>query len=341
MPRSALPFFLIVCLTGLLLARESRQVGGPVAGVDRAFFDWLTENSRVSRQAPTGTVTLVEIDDSIAETPGRLPLGPLEYASFLQAVAPYEPAVVAIVPVLDWAQAVPGSEQILLDQAIAVPRLLLAARLGSDVENPRDPASLAALADVRGSMATVPGFPEVVGAASPRLVALAAGTGAVNLPGDEKAPVRDLPLVFRCRDRVVPAFALETLRLSLRLAPSEVSVVLGSFVQLGDRLRVPIDRMGRALLDVRALDRINRLTLDDLSLAAAGQASPEARAFYVEWQALLAPFTQMASPAMMQGVTKMYDNINQWKGEQKPPFSSEVWTFIKSVGECGKAASPS
>ena len=70
-------------------------------------------------------------------------------------------------------------------------------------------------------------------------------------------------------------------------------------------------------------------------------ASPEARAFYVEWQALLAPFTQMASPAMMQGVTKMYDNINQWKGEQKPPFSSEVWTFIKSVGECGKAASPS
>lgn len=66
-------------------------------------------------------------------------------------------------------------------------------------------------------------------------------------------------------------------------------------------------------------------------------ASAEAKAFYGEWKALLAPFTQMASPAMMRGVTKMYDNIDHWKGEQKSPFSSEVWAFIKSVGECGKA----
>ena len=64
-------------------------------------------------------------------------------------------------------------------------------------------------------------------------------------------------------------------------------------------------------------------------------ASPEARAFYDEWQALLAPFKAIATPAMMQGVGKMYDNIDQWKGEQKPPFSSEVWAFIKSVG-CGQ-----
>lgn len=60
--------------------------------------------------------------------------------------------------------------------------------------------------------------------------------------------------------------------------------------------------------------------------------SPEARAFYEEWQGLLAPFKAVATPAMMQGVGKMYDNIDQWKGEQKPPFSSEVWAFIKSVG---------
>lgn len=278
MPRSAFPFFLIVCLTGLLLARESRPPGGALAGVDRAFFDWLSENSRVARQAATGTVTLVEIDDTVAETPGRLPLGPLDYASFLQAVDRYEPAVVAIAPVLDWAQTAPGSDEILLDQALTVPRLLLGVRLGSSVENARDPASVAALADVRGNPAAVPEFPEVVGAANPRLVALAAGGGVINLPGDEKAPVRDLPLLFRCRDRVVPAFALETLRLSLRLAPSEVNVVLGSHIQLGDRVLLPIDREGRALLDPRVYDRINRLTLDDLALVTAGQAAPEAQA---------------------------------------------------------------
>lgn len=65
--------------------------------------------------------------------------------------------------------------------------------------------------------------------------------------------------------------------------------------------------------------------------------SAQAKAFYAEWQELLAPFTAMATPAMMQGVSKMYDGIDQWKGEMQPPFSSDVWAFIKSVGECGKA----
>ena len=278
MPRSTFLFVLVIGLAGLLLARESRQPAGSLAGVDRAFFDWLSENSRLARQASTGTVTLVEIDDTVAETPGRLPLGPLEYGAFLKSVEQFDPAVVAVAPVLDWAQSSAGSEQILLDQALAVPRLLLAVRLGSSVENSRDPGSLGTLGDVRGSVAAVPEFPEVVGAPVPALLAVSGGSGAINLPGDEKAPVRDLPLVLRCRDRLVPTFALETLRLSLRLAPAEVSVVPGSHVQFGDRLRVPIDRAGRALLDPRALDRINRLTLDDLALVTAGQAAPEARA---------------------------------------------------------------
>jgi len=66
-------------------------------------------------------------------------------------------------------------------------------------------------------------------------------------------------------------------------------------------------------------------------------SSAQARAYYDEWQALIAPFKAMATPAMMQGVSKMYDGIDQWKGDQKPPFSSDVWAFIRAVGECGKA----
>jgi MerR family transcriptional regulator, thiopeptide resistance regulator len=64
-------------------------------------------------------------------------------------------------------------------------------------------------------------------------------------------------------------------------------------------------------------------------------ASRQARAFYDEWQALIAPFKAMATPAMMQGVSRMYDHIGEWKGEQQAPFSQAVWDFIKSVGACG------
>jgi len=66
-------------------------------------------------------------------------------------------------------------------------------------------------------------------------------------------------------------------------------------------------------------------------------ASEKAKAFYREWQELLAPFRAVATPAMMQSVTRMYDHIDEWKGERQPPFSSEVWAFIKSVGACGQA----
>lgn len=60
--------------------------------------------------------------------------------------------------------------------------------------------------------------------------------------------------------------------------------------------------------------------------------SQQARAFFAEWQELLAPFAALATPAMMQGVGKMYDRMGEWQGEQKPPFSPAVWEFIKSVG---------
>lgn len=38
--------------------------------------------------------------------------------------------------------------------------------------------------------------------------------------------------------------------------------------------------------------------------------SAQAQAFYAEWIALLAPFTAVASPAMMDGVGKMYDGMH-------------------------------
>ncbi|MEC3912303.1 MerR family transcriptional regulator [Sphingobium sp. CR2-8] len=66
-------------------------------------------------------------------------------------------------------------------------------------------------------------------------------------------------------------------------------------------------------------------------------ASVQAGAFYDEWQALLAPFTALATPAMTEGVTRLYDNIGEWQADQTPPFSADVWMFIKAVGEARKA----
>lgn len=61
-------------------------------------------------------------------------------------------------------------------------------------------------------------------------------------------------------------------------------------------------------------------------------ASDEAHAFYAEWQALLAPFTSVATPAMRHGVSEMYDRMDEWKGDVAPPFTPETWAFIKAVG---------
>jgi len=67
-------------------------------------------------------------------------------------------------------------------------------------------------------------------------------------------------------------------------------------------------------------------------------ASAEAQHFFEEWQALLAPFTAIATPAMGAAVTRMYDDIDAWKGEQTPPFSSAVWDFIRQVGAARSSA---
>lgn len=281
-PRSAPWFLLVICLVGLLLARESRRPG-PLSGIDRAFFDWLTANTH-TLPAPHSLppVTLVEIDQTVAETPGRLPLSPLEYALFLQAVGKLDPALVAIEPALDWprgnsTQTQASGEQILLNQTLAIPKLLFGYRLGS-AENgqARDSAAIPVLGGVTGPTGGLAEYPDVVAAPDTRLLPVAFN-GATNLALGRGAgfPLRDLPLVFRCRERVLPSFVLQLLTLGLQLAPSEISVSVGSSIRLGNRLRLPLDRGGRALLDPRMLGRVGRVALDDLFLADAGQVPPD------------------------------------------------------------------
>jgi DNA-binding transcriptional MerR regulator len=60
-------------------------------------------------------------------------------------------------------------------------------------------------------------------------------------------------------------------------------------------------------------------------------ASAEAQALYDEWQALLAPFTAVATPEMNAGAARLYDKIPEWQGDMKPPFPMDVWEFVKAA----------
>ena len=60
-------------------------------------------------------------------------------------------------------------------------------------------------------------------------------------------------------------------------------------------------------------------------------ASAQAQALLGEWQALLAPFTAVATPQMQAGAARLYDRMGEWEGDMKPPFPATVWAFIKAA----------
>ena len=66
-------------------------------------------------------------------------------------------------------------------------------------------------------------------------------------------------------------------------------------------------------------------------------ASAEAQAFLDEWKKLLEPFTQVATPEMMAGATNLYNRMEEWQADQKPPFSMKVWQFIQEAGRARQA----
>ena len=67
-------------------------------------------------------------------------------------------------------------------------------------------------------------------------------------------------------------------------------------------------------------------------------ASDEARAFAQEWSDLLAPFTALATPAMMADTNAMYENMDKWQGRggADPGFDHEVFTFIQAATRVAK-----
>ena len=64
-------------------------------------------------------------------------------------------------------------------------------------------------------------------------------------------------------------------------------------------------------------------------------ASGEAQAFVREWNGLLEPFRQAATPEMMAGARSFWDNADQYRGKVEMPFSREVMDFIARAQAAG------
>ena len=61
--------------------------------------------------------------------------------------------------------------------------------------------------------------------------------------------------------------------------------------------------------------------------------SDQAGAFVEEWFKLLAPFTRVATPEMMAGTTRMYQNMHEWEGQADPGFTHRVFAFIQEAAK--------
>lgn len=282
MVRAVVQFLLIYLIVAGFVWRESGR--RPLEDIDSAFIDWLAANSpRKSTPAP---LMLVEINDaSMAQT--GWPISPLDYSLFLQAVLPAQPGVIAIAPVVQWDDKKPGKsaegaryERILHELILKSPKLLLGARLGhredTDVIPPAE--RIPVLRNVEGSINEIPEY-DVISEKPDENLALSAELGFINLRG-RNSVVQRAPLVFRYRGQLVPSFTLQAAMLWCKLTLDDVTVVTDSHVQLGDKIRIPIDRFGRMLVDFST--PVSRFGYDDLLLAVAQKEINQQPFFSVE-----------------------------------------------------------
>lgn len=273
MRRSSPWLFLVVLLLGTLMLREPR-----LQRADDFFQAWAMENS--AAPLPPSPVTLVEIgpDDfrqmAPAGTKKKLPKGeaaqrslsPLEYALFIQAVLDFEPAVIGLEPIVIWRDRDQAQEQVFIDQAMRVPKLLVAMELGE--KGPRDLAaedlpSFARVDGPRGGLAQFSGISH----RPDDDIRLISAPGFTNQPSDRSDRIR-VPMLLEYRGEVVPSFPLQAIMLWLRATPSDVKIELGSEILLPNGWKIPLHRDGTTTINPLAAGSVRRLSLNQLLLAA-------------------------------------------------------------------------
>ena len=259
--------FLVLFLLGALLLAESGRDGGIVSTVDYSWLDWVASHRDQARY-PKGpaSVTVVEINDAVLAGRNKWPLPALDYALFLQALEEMRPAVVGIEPVLSWARPQAEAERMLANRALQFPKLVLGVVTASSGRREGDDAGILpeGLRNVSGNVAKLPFADELIARPTRDLQALAS-LGPTVASREFPAAV---PLLVRYRGQVLPTFTLQAALLWLKVTPGEIKVRLGSYIDLGDGRRIPIDAAGFMFVDPWSPARVSRLGFDDLLLVA-------------------------------------------------------------------------
>jgi CHASE2 domain. len=266
----------LVLLFALLLASDAR-----VVKADEFFLRWLLTNTRPPGEHVPLTVVEIGREPLLGQAPEdaagggaagdlvrgtRSGVAPLEYALFLQAILDYKPIVVAIEPLVKWREREKDQEQVFLDQAMRVPKLLLGAEL-TNTPDPDVPApEIAGFAQVRGRRGDLPSFSGVAHQPDEDL-RLISTLGFVNLP-DEVFDETHVPLLFQYRGEVIPSFALQALLSWARVPLGDVKIVLGSYIELPGERRIPVENDGSLRINPNAAALGRRMRLNELLLLA-------------------------------------------------------------------------
>jgi len=266
MERPSIWVIIVVLLLGVLFLREPR-----FQRFEEIFLRWLLRHSQpVAKSVPI----------SIIETGRENPPAPLDVALLLQGILELKPTVIAIEPVLQWGARSKDQEQIFIDQAMRVPKLVLGAEL-TPTPDPDAP------------VVEIPGFPRVTGRRGdlPAFsgiehqpgedVRILSTLGFINLP-EESADDLHVPLLFQYRGEVIPAFALQAALLWMRITPDEVKIDIGTAITLPNGTKIPIRSDGALLINPRVVNRARHVTMNELLLAAQQHESGAATAIRIE-----------------------------------------------------------
>jgi hypothetical protein len=263
---------LVVLLLGILFLREPR-----LERSEEFFLRWLLKNS--DPHGPAASLTVVDIghDNLMEREPakegdessphsGANVVSPMEFALFLQSALEFQPTVIAFENILKWRETEKDQEQVFVDQAMRVPRLLLAAELTTNPDPDAPGPEIPGFTQVTGKRGDLVEF-SGIGRQPNEEMRLIATAGFTNLP-DEVSDGIHVPLLFRYRGEVIPSFALEAILLWLRVTPGEVSIDLDSHISLPQGRKIPIRSDGTLLISPNASRKARHLGLSDLLVAA-------------------------------------------------------------------------
>lgn len=267
---------IVVLLGGILFLREPH-----LQKSEDLFLSWILKNSQPS--SPPAPLMVVDIGrhqpkasnsaaadptEKFLHGPGRA-ISPIEYALFLQAALQFKPTVVAFEPILRFREREKDQQQVFIEQAMHVPKLLLAAELTTAADPDAPVPEIPGFTKVTGRRGDIPEF-SAIGSQPDEDLRFISTLGFISAQNEMAGDIH-VPLLFQFRGEVIPAFPLQAALLWMRVPLAEVRIDIGSFIELPNGKRIPIRSDGTTVINPKVGQRARHLSLNELLLAAQQQ----------------------------------------------------------------------